>query len=62
MNKLIDMHTHTNYSDGEYSPKELKLPSTIVRRITEPSNMITMIPSVDGTDGFFVATMERSNL
>ena len=23
MNKLIDMHTHTNYSDGEYSPKEL---------------------------------------
>ena len=23
MNKLIDMHIHTNYSDGEYSPKEL---------------------------------------
>lgn len=23
MNKLIDMHTHTNYSDGELSPDEL---------------------------------------
>ena len=23
MKKLIDMHTHTNYSDGDYSPKEL---------------------------------------
>ena len=23
MNKLIDMHTHTNYSDGEYSTKKL---------------------------------------
>ena len=23
MNKLIDLHTHSNYSDGEYSPKDL---------------------------------------
>ena len=23
MKKLIDMHTHTNFSDGDYSPKEL---------------------------------------
>ena len=23
MTKLIDMHIHTNYSDGEYSPKEI---------------------------------------
>ena len=23
MNKLIDLHTHSNYSDGEYNPKEL---------------------------------------
>ena len=23
MKKLIDMHTHTNYSDGDYSPTEL---------------------------------------
>ena len=23
MEKLIDMHTHTNYSDGELSPEEL---------------------------------------
>ncbi len=45
----------------EFSPKELSLPITVARKTDEPSNMITLIPTTDGSDGFFVATMERRN-
>ncbi len=46
-------------SHPEFSAKELDLPDNVERKISEPSYMITLIPSTDGSDGFFVATMER---
>lgn len=49
-------------SHQEFVPKELSLPETISRIIDEPSNMITLFPSQEGSDGFFVATLERRSL
>ncbi len=46
----------------EFSPKVLSLPDTVARKIKEPSHTITLIPTPEGSDGFFVATMERRSL
>lgn len=46
----------------EFLPKVINLPDTVKRKINEPSHMITLIPTAEGSDGFFVATMERRPL
>ncbi len=46
----------------EFSMKTIILPDGICRRINEKDNMLTLFPTVDGSDGFFIATMERSSL
>ncbi len=53
MEKLIDMHTHTNYSDGDLSPQELI-------ELAIKSNIGTLaITDHDTIDG--VKTIDRSN-
>ncbi len=46
----------------EFSMKTINLPDGIGRKINENDNMLTLFPTVDGSDGFFIATMERSSL
>ncbi len=46
----------------EFVAKEIKLSCGITRRISEHSNMLTLFPSDNGSDGFFIATMERRYL
>ena len=57
MDKLIDMHTHTNYSDGELSPNELvkyAISKNIgVLAITD-HDTISGIKTVDRSDKFIV--------
>lgn len=43
----------------EFEPDEIELPGTVVRKISEPAHMITLFPSAEGCDGFFVATLKR---
>ncbi len=45
----------------EFVPKMINLPESVLRKIDEPENMITLFPTTGGADGFFVATMERRN-
>ena len=40
MDKLIDMHVHTYYSDGEYKPNELV-------KIAKANNIVTMALTED---------------
>lgn len=44
----------------EFTGKAIALPEGISRKISEADNMLTLFPSADGSDGFFIAVMERS--
>lgn len=46
----------------EFSPKRIELPKAIKRKINENENMLTLFPTRDGSDGFFIAAFERSRL
>ena len=46
----------------QFKKKEIRLPEGVERRIDEESHMLTLFPSQNGSDGFFIATMERSSL
>lgn len=46
----------------EFIQKEIKLPCGVVRSVEESNNMLTLFPAENGSDGFFIATMERSSL
>lgn len=46
----------------EFKAKPINLPAGISRRINEDDNMLTLFPSFNGNDGFFIALMERSSL
>ncbi len=49
-------------SHPEFVSKPVELPKGFSRVIDEPSNMLTLFPSAKGSDGFFIATMERRSL
>ncbi len=49
-------------SHPEFVRKTLSLPDGFSHVIDEPSNMLTLFPSKNGNDGFFIAVMERSVL
>lgn len=44
---------------GEFEPLALRLPKGIRRAVPEPDNQITLMPHVNGTDGFFVAAFQK---
>lgn len=46
----------------QFSKKTINLPEGIIRKIDEEDYMLTLFPSTDGSDGFFIATMERSGV
>lgn len=46
----------------EFSKKEIALPDGVSRKIQEDYCMLTLFPEPQGSDGFFIATMERSSL
>lgn len=46
----------------DFSPKTIDLPKDIVRKISEPSNMLTLFPEREGSDGFFIALLERRSV
>ena len=52
-NKLIDLHTHTNYSDGDLSPYEL------IRLAIEKNIGILAITDHDTLDG--IKTIDKSD-
>lgn len=58
-NEIVDkfLSEHPNFV-----AKEIELPSGILRKISEKTNMLTLFPTENGTDGFFIATMERRSL
>lgn len=46
----------------DFSKKKIDLPDGVVRKIPEDDCMLTLFPEPQGSDGFFIATMERSSL
>lgn len=44
----------------EFVPMPLDLPETVKRGIAEPDNQLTLLPHINGTDGFFIALFRRS--
>ena len=57
MEKLIDMHTHTNYSDGELSPEELiqlAISKNIKALAITDHNTIAGIKSIDRNASFII--------
>ncbi len=43
----------------EFAPQPLALPETVKRGIAEPDNQLTLLPHINGTDGFFIALFRR---
>lgn len=43
----------------DFLPVKLELPAGIKRGIKEPENQLTLLPHVNGTDGFFLAKFRR---
>ncbi|MBQ4105446.1 MAG: 16S rRNA (cytosine(967)-C(5))-methyltransferase RsmB [Clostridia bacterium] len=46
----------------EFALKPVELSEGIVHKIQEPDGMLTLFPAKDGSDGFFIALMERSKV
>ncbi|MBQ8000150.1 MAG: 16S rRNA (cytosine(967)-C(5))-methyltransferase RsmB [Ruminococcus sp.] len=46
----------------EFTGRVITLPDGINRKIQEADNMLTLFPSPQGSDGFFIALMERSRI
>lgn len=50
-------------SNPDFKPLSIeKLPLGIVKKIDEPNHMITLFPSKEGSDGFFVSLLRRGDL
>ncbi len=50
-------------SNPDFIPMPIEnLPQGIERKIAEPSNMITLFPTKEGSDGFFVCILKRGEL
>lgn len=45
----------------EFAPEPLVLPKTVQRGISEPEHQLTLLPHVNGTDGFFVALFRSAH-
>ena len=43
----------------EFSPLVIELPKGVRRGIKEPENQLTLLPHINGTDGFFIALFRR---
>ncbi|MBQ1977555.1 MAG: 16S rRNA (cytosine(967)-C(5))-methyltransferase RsmB [Ruminococcus sp.] len=46
----------------DFVPKSIDIPQGISKKISEPSNMLTLFPEREGSDGFFIALLERRSL
>ncbi len=46
----------------QFTSKEIVLTKGLRRKIDEPLGMLTLFPEKDGSDGFFIALLERSSL
>ncbi len=44
----------------EFSEKPIDIKMDIIRKIDEKDHMLTLFPTEEGSDGFFIASMERS--
>lgn len=49
-------------NNPQFTAKEIALSNRINRNIDEPSYMLTLFPQDEGSDGFFIALMERSSV
>lgn len=47
---------------SDFAPAELELPQQVQRRIPEPSHELTLFPRKEGTDGFFIAKVVRTQI
>lgn len=56
-NKVADRFAEEH---PEFTPVKIQLPKGVKRGMKEPENQLTLLPHINGTDGFFIALFRRN--